>query len=121
MQSNKTRATTVLVVRAGGKVVMGSDGQVTMGNTVLKHNARKIRRMYSDKVLGGFAGATADAFTLFERLEAKLGQLSPLRILERGYAIVSNREGIVKDAASAQPGSRIHARLAKGELDAVVE
>ena len=57
----------------------------------------------------------------FERLEAKLGQLSPLRILERGYAIVSNREGIVKDAASAQPGSRIHARLAKGELDAVVE
>jgi len=57
----------------------------------------------------------------FEQLAAKLGQLSPLRILERGYAIVSNQEGIVKDAASAQPGSRIHARLAKGELDAVVE
>jgi ATP-dependent HslUV protease subunit HslV len=51
---------------------MASDGQVTMGNTVLKHNARKIRRMYSDKVLGGFAGATADAFTLFEKFEAKL-------------------------------------------------
>jgi ATP-dependent HslUV protease subunit HslV len=51
---------------------MASDGQVTMGNTVLKHNARKIRRMYNDKVLGGFAGATADAFTLFEKFEAKL-------------------------------------------------
>jgi ATP-dependent HslUV protease subunit HslV len=51
---------------------MASDGQVTMGNTVLKHNARKIRRMYNDKVLGGFAGATADAFTLFERFEGKL-------------------------------------------------
>ena len=57
----------------------------------------------------------------FEQLAAKLGQLSPLRILERGYAIVSNEAGIVKDAASAPPGSRIHVRLAKGELDAVVE
>jgi exodeoxyribonuclease VII large subunit len=57
----------------------------------------------------------------FEQLAAKLGQLSPLGILARGYAIVSNREGIVKDAAAAPPGSRIHARLAKGELDAVVE
>jgi exodeoxyribonuclease VII large subunit len=57
----------------------------------------------------------------FDQLAAKLGQLSPLRILERGYAIVSNEQGIVKDAAAAPPGSRIHARLAKGELDAVVE
>jgi exodeoxyribonuclease VII large subunit len=56
-----------------------------------------------------------------QQLAAKLGQLSPLRILERGYAIVSNQGGIVKDAASAPPGSRIRARLAKGELDAVVE
>ena len=64
--------TTILCVRRDDKVAMASDGQVTMGNTVLKHNARKIRRMYNDKVLGGFAGATADAFTLFEKFEAKL-------------------------------------------------
>ena len=61
------------------------------------------------------------AAAAFEQLAAKLWQLSPLRILERGYAIVSNREGILKDAAAAPPGSRIHVRLAKGELDAVVE
>jgi ATP-dependent HslUV protease subunit HslV len=65
-------ATTILCVRRDDKVAMASDGQVTMGNTVLKHNARKIRKMYNDKVLGGFAGATADAFTLFEKFEAKL-------------------------------------------------
>jgi ATP-dependent HslUV protease, peptidase subunit HslV len=65
-------ATTILCVRRNGKVAMASDGQVTLGNTVLKHNAKKIRRMYNNKVLGGFAGATADAFTLFEKFEAKL-------------------------------------------------
>ena len=65
-------ATTILCVRRNSRVAMASDGQVTMGNTVLKHNARKIRRMYNDKILGGFAGATADAFTLFEKFEAKL-------------------------------------------------
>jgi ATP-dependent HslUV protease subunit HslV len=65
-------ATTILCVRRDGKVAMASDGQVTLGNTVLKHNARKIRRMHNDKVLGGFAGATADAFTLFEKFEGKL-------------------------------------------------
>jgi ATP-dependent HslUV protease subunit HslV len=64
--------TTILCVRRNGKVAIASDGQVTMGNTVLKHNAKKIRRMYNDKVLAGFAGATADAFTLFERFESKL-------------------------------------------------
>jgi ATP-dependent HslUV protease subunit HslV len=64
--------TTILCVRRDDKVAMASDGQVTMGNTVLKHNAKKIRKMYNDKVLGGFAGATADAFTLFEKFEAKL-------------------------------------------------
>jgi ATP-dependent HslUV protease subunit HslV len=64
--------TTILCVRRDNSVAMASDGQVTMGNTVLKHNARKIRRMYNDKVLGGFAGATAYAFTLFERFEGKL-------------------------------------------------
>ncbi len=64
--------TTILCVRRDNKVAMASDGQVTMGNTVLKHNAKKIRKMYNDKVLGGFAGATADAFTLFEKFEGKL-------------------------------------------------
>jgi len=65
-------STTILCVRRGNKVAMASDGQVTLGNTILKHNAKKIRRMYDDKVLGGFAGATADAFTLFEKFETKL-------------------------------------------------
>ena len=66
------RGTTVLSVRRGGKVVIGGDGQVSMGNTVMKGNARKVRRLYKGQVLAGFAGATADAFTLFERFEGKL-------------------------------------------------
>ncbi len=66
------RGTTILSVRREGKVVIGGDGQVSMGNTVMKHNARKVRRLYHDKVIAGFAGSTADAFTLFERFEAKL-------------------------------------------------
>ncbi len=65
-------ATTILCVSRDGKIAIGGDGQVTMGNTVLKHNAKKIRKMYNDKVIGGFAGATADAFTLFEKFEGKL-------------------------------------------------
>ena len=64
--------TTILCVRKNNKIAIASDGQVTMGNTVLKHNARKIRKMYNDKILAGFAGATADAFTLFEKFEAKI-------------------------------------------------
>jgi len=66
------RGTTILSVRRGNQVVIGGDGQVTMGNTVMKGNARKVRRLYQDRVLAGFAGGTADAFTLFERFEAKL-------------------------------------------------
>lgn len=66
------QGTTILCVRREGKVAIASDGQVTMGNTILKHNARKIRKMYNNKILAGFAGATADAFTLFEKFEAKL-------------------------------------------------
>jgi ATP-dependent HslUV protease, peptidase subunit HslV len=65
-------ATTVIAIKQDGRVVMASDGQVTMGSTVVKAGAKKVRRLYHDKVLAGFAGATADAFTLFERLEAKL-------------------------------------------------
>ena len=68
----KIRSTTILSVRRNGKVVVGGDGQVSMGNTVMKGNARKVRRLYHDNVLAGFAGATADAFTLFERCESKL-------------------------------------------------
>ena len=64
--------TTILSVRRDGAVALGGDGQVTLGNVVIKATARKIRRLYHDKVLAGFAGATADAFTLFERFEAKL-------------------------------------------------
>ena len=68
------RSTTVLSVRKDGKVVMAGDGQVTLGEHVIKHNARKVRRMYGDKILAGFAGSTADAFSLFSRFEAKLEQ-----------------------------------------------
>jgi ATP-dependent HslUV protease subunit HslV len=64
--------TTILSVRREGRVVIGGDGQVTMGNTVMKANARKVRRLYKDQVIAGFAGGTADAFTLFERFEGKL-------------------------------------------------
>ena len=64
--------TTILGVRRDGRVAMAGDGQVTLGDTVMKGNARKVRRLYGDKVLAGFAGGTADAFTLFERFEAKL-------------------------------------------------
>lgn len=66
--------TTIVSVRRGDKVVIGGDGQVSLGNTVMKGNARKVRRLYHDKVLAGFAGGTADAFTLFERFESKLEQ-----------------------------------------------
>jgi ATP-dependent HslUV protease subunit HslV len=64
--------TTVLAVRREGRVVIGGDGQVTLGNTVMKGNARKVRRLYQNKIIAGFAGGTADAFTLFERFEGKL-------------------------------------------------
>ena len=68
------RGTTILSVRRGNTVVIGGDGQVSLGNTVMKGNARKVRRLYRDQVLAGFAGGTADAFTLFERFEGKLEQ-----------------------------------------------
>ncbi len=74
------RGTTVVAVRRGNQVALGADGQVTLGNTVMKGNASKVRRLYKGKVIAGFAGGTADAFTLFERFEAKLeahgGQLT---------------------------------------------
>jgi ATP-dependent HslUV protease subunit HslV len=72
------RGTTILSVRRNGRIVMGGDGQVSVANTVVKGNARKVRRLYNDKILAGFAGGTADAFTLFERFEGKLQQYGNL-------------------------------------------
>ncbi|MEW6215165.1 MAG: ATP-dependent protease subunit HslV [Nitrospirota bacterium] len=66
------KGTTILCVRRNGKVAIGGDGQVTVGNTILKHNARKIRKIYGERILAGFSGATADALTLFEKFEGKL-------------------------------------------------
>jgi ATP-dependent HslUV protease subunit HslV len=72
--ASRIRSTTVLCVRRNGFVVMAADGQVTLGDSVIKHSARKIRRLYQDKILAGFAGSTADAFSLFSRFESKLEQ-----------------------------------------------
>ncbi|PLX86478.1 MAG: HslU--HslV peptidase proteolytic subunit [Desulfuromonas sp.] len=66
------RGTTIVCVRKDGQIAMAGDGQVTLGNTVMKHTARKIRRMYNERILAGFAGSTADAFTLFEKFESKV-------------------------------------------------
>jgi ATP-dependent HslUV protease subunit HslV len=76
MKPPRVRSTTVLAVRRANHVVMAADGQVTMNDTVVKHGAHKVRRLYNDKVIAGFAGATADAFTLFERFEGKLKDYS---------------------------------------------
>ncbi|HEU4982561.1 MAG TPA: ATP-dependent protease subunit HslV, partial [Acidobacteriaceae bacterium] len=73
-KSPRIRSTTVVCVRRNGSVVMAADGQVTMGEAVFKHTAKKIRRLYQDKILAGFAGSTADAFSLFSRFEGKLEQ-----------------------------------------------
>jgi ATP-dependent HslUV protease subunit HslV len=80
LTQQRTHGTTVLCVRRDGQVVIGADGQVSLGNAIIKGNAKKVRRLYNDRVIAGFAGGTADAFTLFERFEAKLekhhGQLA---------------------------------------------
>ena len=78
MSTFDPHGTTILCVRRDGRVAMGGDGQVTLGNTVMKGNARKVRRLHEGKVIAGFAGGTADAFTLFERFEAKLQQFGNL-------------------------------------------
>tara|TARA_Y100000768_G_scaffold352301_1_gene303795 strand:+ start:4795 stop:5340 length:546 start_codon:yes stop_codon:yes gene_type:complete len=76
MNEQTFHGTTIIGVRRGNEVVIGGDGQVTLGNTVMKNNAKKVRRLYKDRVLAGFAGATADAFTLFEKFESKLEKYS---------------------------------------------
>jgi len=75
-RGSNLHGTTVLAIRRDGRVVMAGDGQVTLGDAVIKHQAKKVRRVYHDKILAGFAGSTADAFTLFERLEGKLEQFN---------------------------------------------
>tara|TARA_B100000925_G_scaffold291108_1_gene278081 strand:+ start:1249 stop:1794 length:546 start_codon:yes stop_codon:yes gene_type:complete len=76
MNRETFHGTTIIGVRRGNEVVVGGDGQVTLGNTIMKNNAKKVRRLYKEKVLAGFAGATADAFTLFEKFESKLEKYS---------------------------------------------
>ena len=75
-KNDSIHGTTILAVRRGGNVALAGDGQVTLSNTILKHKAKKIRRLYHDKIIAGFSGATADAFTLFEKFEKKLNQFN---------------------------------------------
>jgi len=103
------RGTTICSVRRGNLVVMGGDGQVTLGNTVMKANARKVRRLYKDKVLAGFAGATADAFTLFERFEGKLEKHS-------GHLVRAAVE-LAKDWRTDRSLRRLEALLAIADKD----
>lgn len=104
------RGTTILSVRRNGKVVIGGDGQVSMGNTVMKGNARKVRRLYKDQVLAGFAGGTADAFTLFERFEAKLEAFN-------GQLVRAAVE-LAKDWRTDRALRRLEALLAVADKDA---
>jgi ATP-dependent HslUV protease, peptidase subunit HslV len=102
--------TTILSVRRGSRVAMGGDGQVTLGNIVVKASARKVRRMYQDKILSGFAGGTADAFTLFERFEAKLEK-------HQGNLIRSAVE-LAKDWRTDRILRRLEAMLAVADREA---
>ncbi len=104
------RGTTILSVRRNGKVVIGGDGQVSLGNTVMKGNARKVRRLHNNKVIAGFAGGTADAFTLFERFEAKLEQ-------HRGNLTRAAVE-LAKDWRTDRILRRLEALLAVADADA---
>ena len=104
------RGTTILSVRRNGKVVIGGDGQVSLGNTVMKGNARKVRRLYKDRVIAGFAGGTADAFTLFERFEAKLEQ-------HRGQLVRAAVE-LAKDWRTDRMLRRLEALLAVADANA---
>ena len=104
------RGTTILSVRRNGKVVVGGDGQVSMGDTIMKGNARKVRRLHHDKVIAGFAGGTADAFTLFERFEGKLEQ-------HRGNLVRAAVE-LAKDWRTDRILRRLEALLAVADKEA---
>jgi ATP-dependent HslUV protease subunit HslV len=101
--------TTVLAVRRNGKVVIGGDGQVTLGSTVMKGNARKVRRLYQNKVIAGFAGSTADAVTLFERFEGKLEK--------HGGNLTRSAVEIAKDWRTDRMLRRLEALLIVADLD----
>ncbi|WP_096086063.1 ATP-dependent protease subunit HslV [Agaribacterium haliotis] len=104
------RGTTILSVRRGNKVVIGGDGQVSLGNTIMKGNARKVRRLYRDQVIAGFAGGTADAFTLFERFEAKLEA--------HGGQLVRAAVELAKDWRSDRALRRLEALLCVADKEA---
>jgi len=104
------RGTTILSVRRGNQVVIGGDGQVSLGNTIMKGNARKVRRLYKDQVIAGFAGGTADAFTLFERFEAKLEA--------HGGQLVRAAVELAKDWRTDRALRRLEALLAVANKDA---
>jgi len=101
--------TTIVSVRKNGQVVLGGDGQVSLGNTVMKGNARKVRRLYRDKVIAGFAGATADAFTLFERFEGQLEK-------HQGHLMRAAVE-LAKDWRTNRSLQRLEALLAVADKD----
>lgn len=102
--------TTILSVRREGEVALGGDGQVSLGNTIMKGNARKVRRLYHGKVIAGFAGGTADAFTLFERFEAKLEK-------HQGQLVRAAVE-LAKDWRTDRALRRLEALLAVADKDA---
>ena len=102
--------TTIVSARRGNKVALGGDGQVTLGNIVIKQGARKVRRLYQDRILAGFAGATADAFTLFERFEAKLDK-------HQGNLVRSAVE-LAKDWRTDRILRRLEAMLAVADREA---
>lgn len=104
------RGTTILSVRRNNTVVIGGDGQVSLGHTVMKHNARKVRRLYNNKVIAGFAGGTADAFTLFERFESKLD-------LHQGHLVKAAVE-LAKDWRTDRLLRRLEALLAVADAKA---
>jgi HslV component of HslUV peptidase. Threonine peptidase. MEROPS family T01B len=104
------RGTTILSVRRGNQVVIGGDGQVSLGNTIMKGNARKVRRLYKDQVLAGFAGGTADAFTLFERFETKLES--------HGGQLVRAAVELAKDWRTDRALRKLEALLAVADKDA---
>ncbi len=107
--SGQYHGTTICSVRRGNEVVMGGDGQVTLGNTVMKSNATKVRRLYRDTIIAGFAGATADAFTLFERFEGKLEKHS-------GHLVRAAVE-MAKDWRTDRALRRLEALLAIADKD----
>lgn len=104
------RGTTILSVRRNGSVVIGGDGQVSLGNTIMKGNARKVRRLYKNQVIAGFAGGTADAFTLFERFEAKLES--------HGGQLVRAAVELAKDWRTDRALRRLEALLAVANAEA---